>query len=379
VIWRALQFDFPSAAWLLFFVILIAVSFYHLHHYRQRQLQEFATQSILDVILEKRDPMAYWIKAFLFSLAWIFAVIALMQPKGNERYVSSLKDGQIVVSKKTPEKAIMRKKAHEVIFLIDASASMKIADNFDKTRLEISKEIVDDVIRHLQGENVSLYAFTSATIQMVPSTLDYLFTRLILQQIAINEGETEGTNIQQALEFLRKRYFEKPSSKTKTLIVLTDGGDTRLEGLNGEQRKQAIAEIVNPVADSADHELRVFVVGLGELQGKKVPGMIYKGQSVLSVLEEPLLRKLSVIGRGELYLAKDMASLQISQAISRQISRRGSFVDTSMTALPIDAGVETRVYDYYFQIPLTLAILALMGYIFIPDTRHKERMKGKSE
>lgn len=371
MIWSTLQYDWPSVALLLLLVIPIVWSFFLLYNYRQKVLTDFADSSVLDVILEKREPSIFWVKVFLFCLAWTCGVVALMQPKGNERYVSTSPDGQVAVSKQGPKKGQVRKKAHEVIFLVDASASMKINDISGKSRLDVSKEIVDDVIRHLKGENVSLFAFTSATMQIVPSTLDYLFTRLMLQQIEINEGETEGTDIKLALEFLRKLYFAKTSPKTKTVIILSDGGDTSLVGLSQEQRREQINQIISPIADAGEKNLRVFAVGLGSLKGQEIPDISFQGHPVVSALEEPLLRKLSAVGRGEILLVGPMTPFQISQSLAQKIARDESFVDDSEDQLPPDMGERTRVYDLYFQIPLGIAILALAGCLLIPDTRKR--------
>lgn len=366
---QSLQFECPSAAFLLLFVFAIVLIFFFIDHVRQSQLHAFAEQSVLEAILEKREPVIFWIKVFLYCLAWIGAVLALMGPKGNERYVSTAPNGQVAIIKPTSQpKSVLRRKTHEVIFLIDASASMNSVDMGAKTRLDLSKEIVDDVIRSLKGENVSLYAFTSATIQIVPSTLDYLFTRLMLQQIEINEGETKGTAIKQAIDFLRRLYFAKPSAKTKTLIILSDGGDTGLLGLDAEKRKQEIADIASPLADARQKNLRVLAVGLGSALGSAVPGISFQGHPVLSALDEALMRKLAIVGDGELFVVGQMSPFQISQALYQQIARDESFVDASIDLPPPDMGDTTHVYDLYFQFPLGIAILALVGFLLLPDT-----------
>lgn len=373
MIWRSIDYDWPLAAFFLLLVVPIAWMFFFLNRHRQKKLQDFADPFVLRAVVEKRDASLFWIRTFLYCLAWICAVLALMQPKGNERYVSTSPNGQVAVGKQsTPKKALLRKNTHEVIFLVDTSASMEIADvSGEKTRLAASKEIVDDVIRHLKGENVSLFAFTSVTMQIVPSTLDYIFLRLMLQHMEINEGETEGTDIKQALEFLRRLYFAKSSPKTKTLIILSDGGDTHLFGLTEEQWKQEIGEIISPLADAEEKKLRVFSVGLGSLKGKEVPGILFQGKPVLSALEETLLRKLSISGRGELFVVGKMTPFQVSQALSRKIALDESFVDASVELPPPDMEEGSHVYDYYFQIPLALAILALAGSLLIPETRKK--------
>lgn len=376
MIWRALQFDWPQASVFLLLVLVVAWLFFYLFSFRKKKLQEFAAPSVLEVVVEKREPVFYWAKTLLFCIACTCGILALMQPKGNERYISTAANGQVAIKKQSPTKVNLRKNTHEVIFLLDASASMKIADVQGKTRLDISKEIVDDVIRHLKGANISLFAFTSATMQIVPSTLDYLFTRLMLQQISINEGETEGTNFKQALQSLREQYFLNSSPKTKTLIIFSDGGDTNLMGLEGEKRKQEMVEIVSPVADAAEKNLKVFTVGVGSSQGQEIPGVSFQGKPVISNLGESLLRRLSSIGRGDFFIAGEMTPFQISQRLSQLIAQQESFVDSSVEMQPLDMGRNTHIYDLYFQWPLGLAVLALLGFLLIPDTRKQVEKKN---
>jgi len=333
-------------------------------------MQEFAHKSILDAVVVKREPIIFWMKVLLFCLAWICAVIAMMGPKGNERYAAGSNSGQKVDAKST-HKTVLRKKAHEIIFLVDASASMKISDVSGKSRLEASKEIVDDVIRNLKGENVSLYAFTSVTIQIIPSTLDYLFTRLMLRQIEINEGETEGTDIKQALEFLKNQNLSQSKDKTTTLIVLSDGGDTSLEGLTGDAKNQKIIEIVSPMADVQKLNTRIYTVGLGSTQGSKIPDVMFKGQPVTSSVEGQLLRKLSAAGHGDYFGVVELTPFQISRKLNQEIARNESFVDVSADIPEANDREMTRTYDLYFQYPLALAIMALIGCLLIPNTQKK--------
>lgn len=370
MIWRTILYDFPTALLLVLLLIPIIACFIFLYQDRKSKLHAFAVPRILEVILEKRSSTLFWTKVFLYCLAWICGVIALAQPKGNERYVTKSPQIKAAIPFYQDLKNKMRKKTHEVIFLLDASASMNISDTYGKTRLDAAKEIADDLISRLQGENIALFAFTSNAMQIVPSTLDYLFTRLMLRQIQINEGETEGTNIKLALGFLQRLYDERPISATKTLILFSDGGDTRLTGLNSAETKQEIQEIISPITDAEEKNLRVFVVGIGSLEGSEVPGVFYQGHPVRSALEEPLLRKLSIAGRGDLFLTNNMTALQISQKLALNIARDDSFVDVTGMETRSQKG-ETHVYDLYFQLPLGIGIAALAICLVLPDTRKK--------
>ena len=371
MIWGSIQFDFAPAAFLIVLILPLVWGFLFLYHYRQERLESFANASLLDSIMVKRLSVVFWLKAALICLAWICCVIALMQPKGNERYIPVGVEKPHEIS----QNAILRKKHHEVIILLDASASMGTKDTRNgKAREVVAKEIADDVISSLKGESVSLYAFTAATMQIVPSTMDYLFTRLMLRQVEVNEGESSGTDIKNALETVRKKYFSDASSSNRTLVVLTDGGDTSLEGLTGEERKAAIDKIIQPIEDAERIGLRVLTVGIGSKEGANVPGVSYQGHPVISALEEALLQKMSLVGRGEFWMAHAMTPFQISQAISNAIARDETYIDEEVNPqLPL-TDTQTRLYDLFFKLPLGIALVALACWFLIPDTDQRKRL-----
>lgn len=368
MIWGNIQYDWPGAAVLLFAVPILLWASIFLYRYREQSLNNFADAAILNATLQPRLKTPFWIKTFLFSLIWICGVLALMQPKGNERYV--IPPGE---QSKKPLKGVVRQKAHDVIFLFDASASMSVADTrTGKSRLEESKEIADEIVSRLRGENVALQAFTTSTIQLVPSTTDYLFMRLMLRQVSINEGETEGTNLLQALETVRKIYFDIPSQKRKTLILLTDGGDTHLESLKGSDREQYMAKMLDTVKDADTQHLRVFAIGVGSKEGKEVPGIKYQGRPVVSALNETLLRKLSDIGNGQVYFDGDATAIQIASAIGQAIEQEPPFYEEKNVSRRIEGNKDDLLYDYYYKIPLGIALAALALFLLIPETLRRE-------
>lgn len=371
MIWRSIHYDWPSAVLLAFLGLLLAWRFIALYQYRRTVLNEFAEPSVMHALLERRHPFIYVTKACLCCMIWLCAAFALMQPKGNSRYVSpsvSKEESSLPQEKR-------RKKMHEILLLIDASASMAVTDAYSGvTRLSAAKEIADTIVSGLKGENVSLFAFTSATMQLVPSTTDYLFARLMLREVEINEGETAGTDIRQALETVRQNSFSKSAPKPKTLILLSDGGDTAYESAEGAVQQTLLDQIIEPLADAIDQHLHVQVVGIGSKQGRDVPGVTYKGHAVLSTLDEGLLKKISVAGQGNLFLANEMTSLQTAKAVLEAISQQSTYEETS--AMPTEESAHELVYDLYYQIPLGLALLAFAAVLLLPDTS-RQRVKKR--
>lgn len=340
---------------------------------RRNVLEGFAPKSSLDEILVPRSQGIFWMKVFSLCASWICAVLALMQPVGNGHYPEG---GMSHISQKSEpnQKLEVRRKAHDVIFLVDASSSMSVQDaRLGKTRLEYAKDIADALIGSLTGETASLYAFTSTTTELSPSTMDYLYVRLMLKQMHINEGDVAGTNIVDALSEIRKKYLSAPSPKSKTLILLTDGGDTSIESLEGEARERAIDSVAHLLGNAEALQLRVFTIGVGSRTGQVIPGTEYKGQPVESRVQEDILSRIATIGRGEYYYANNYTPFELSAEIQRVMNQDPQYSKEEQTgmlqSLISNSGL---VYDRYFQIPLGLAIFFLSFVLLCPDVARKE-------
>jgi len=372
-------YDSPQAAYLFFSTILIVCLFVLLFQYRKKLLLQFAAAAIIPKLLIPRSAGFYWGKVFALGLAWCLVIFALMEPKGNGHYPSETLPipSQQVQKNETPanHEAELRRKAHDVIFLIDASASMSVMDSRNgNSRLEYAKEIVDEVVSRLTGETAALFAFTSVLTKLVPLTSDYLYLRLMLKEMHINEGDATGTDIKEALKDLRKLYYNKFSKELKTVLLFTDGGDNFLDTLQGKARENEINNIAQLVSPAKELNLRVFTIGMGSKKGKEIPGITYEGKPVNSSLDEELLKKISLEGRGEYYFANAFSSLDLAEDISRRMQQDNAYItEGSLKAsyASSDKPQEDLIYDLYFQVPLGLAIILIVFCIILPDNFEK--------
>ncbi len=346
-----LQYDWPQGAALILIAPLIAYAFFHLFRYRQTQLNRLAAPQLQISLVIKRSSDLYWIRTGLFCLVWIFAVLSLMQPKGNGRYVAT---------------QIQRQENHEqVIFLIDASASMGIADmNNGHTRLHVAKEIADASIAHSSGVQIAVYAFTNATLQIVPLTIDSFFTRMSVNKIALNEGGTSGTDFKQLLESIQKEYIEHASSKVhKTIILLSDGEDTIREGLTGDAARQYGQEIDSLLKEFTIPSVKFIAVALGSKKGKTVPGVMFQGAPVTSAVNTEWLKKIA--GPGGLFFdANETGALQIAKEIDSEIKK-----NSQTTADQKTEETNQLYFDEYYQTPLAAAIISLILVLILPATK----------
>lgn len=370
-----LNYNQPLAVYLLFGAIGIFTLFCSLYAYRKSKIHFFALSKILTEILIPRSRYNFWAKALFFSIAWALATLSLMEPRGNGHY--PLESG---IAKqegsKEKEDASLQRRAHDVIFLVDASASMEVKDTRLKlSRLEYAKEIVDQIIAKLKGESVALYAFTSDTTRLSPPTMDYLFVRLMLRDLHINEGDIAGTNLLEAISDMRSDYFKNKTPILKTLVILTDGEDTDIKGMQGKEKEEYTKKILNLLKDSEENHLTVFTIGMGTAKGEVIPGMQYGGKPVVSSLDVEILKRIADSGKGKYYFANDWTAFDLSKDLADIIDQENAPLEDYKVKLGRSEtkGGDDLIYDLYFQIPLGICILLLSFGLFFPETRLRKK------
>lgn len=357
-----LFFRFDSASYLLLGTIIIFILFQLLYRYRKNALKYFEESVVI-----QRSKTIFWSKVFALILAWALLVFALMQPEGNAHYPDEIVSKAV---KKVEAKGKLRKRGQEVLIFIDASASMAVTDTSNgQSRLSKAKEIADLVIRKLEGENVSLFAFTSSVTQLSPSTLDYLFVRLMLRDMRINEGDIGGTDFLAALKTLKSQVIQAPQSSFKTAIILSDGGDYRLDQSQNPSFQKSIDELMDQISKAESWKLRVDTIGVGSKAGGTIPDVTDKGQTVHSSLQDFLLKKIALKGRGNYFDSSVASDVDIANRIVAALKKDPSTISESELLASLAAGTDEKIYDLYFQLPLGLALL-LLAYVFLwPEAR----------
>ncbi len=351
-------YAFPVAAALLFLLPLIFILFSWLYYSRRKNLSKFTSFNLQRKLIIPRERWIFWFKVTALSLVWTFATLALMQPKGNGHYPEE-KEGATA-----PDgEASLQLKAHDVLFLIDASASMSIHDGrMSDTRLQQSKDIADEIFSLLEGESSSLYAFTSRLTKMSPFTMDYFFLRMMLRDIRIDEGGTPGTDFYATLSALPPTTPEN----LKTIILLSDGGDTKLQSLPENQQQAYIQSIVDLFNKEGKRNLRIYTVGLGTNGEDVVPQVTFGGKPVQAPLDDRILQALALNWSGKYYKAAELSAIQISQDIAsrmhteRVLFNEGQTIHTTST--------RELLYNFYYQIPLGIAIFLLSFVLLFPDS-----------
>lgn len=320
--------------WILFFVFII---FYAAYRRRRSQVISYALQP---AVVFKRDPILSALRYCTFFLAWVLAVLALMDPLGNETYPKAFQ-----------EKVRETKAPLELFFLIDVSQSMGVQD-VRTSRLKKAVEIADALAKKLPSDPIALYAFTSKALPIVPLTYNGVFVRLMLRELVLNEGDTQGTLIGNALIALKNDGLSEYPKAPKAVILFSDGGDNLAEeSPNGKNTIfKAASELKVPI----------FTVGIGSAEGGVIPDVLQGGKQVTSHLEEALLKGIAEASGGKYFTVSEFSSQEIASNIAQGL--KPFRLKASSAGL---LQFSKSSYKPYFQAPLGIAIGLLLVFAFL--------------
>jgi len=301
----------PKTVYLFFGVFLLLGLYLWAQQWKHARIAAFAHPESMRKISDATSRLKLMLKRVLSGAAYLLLVFALMRPQGDPAGQLPPADpdenGKITAALTLAEpgqdqdgrKVVVRENARDIIFLLDVSASMGAADLYPD-RLTKAKDLIRDLIAALDGEHVGLVVFTSVPSVKCILTLDYTYFKQMLASVTINDNDYAGTKLSVALQEIIDRQFDFSDNKFKDLIVITDGGDTDLEGLDGADR-QAFAKSIYGLAAKARQEkgIRIHTIGLGSKAGAIVLGVEDAGgKPVRSSLNEELLLNISQSSQG---------------------------------------------------------------------------------
>ena len=305
----------------LFFGDFILVGiFLWSYHWRAARAAQFAHIKSMAKIADSVSKPKRIAKRVLTCLAYLLLIFAIMRPQGNpdqklndpdsdlqdKKISSAISMEEIEADEKGGTKVKIRESARDIIFLLDVSASMGAEDLYPD-RLSKAKEMITDILGALDGEHVGLVIFTSVPSVKCVLTLDYTYFRQVLEKVEINDNDFAGTKFAPALAEIIDKQFDFSENKYKELIVITDGGDTDIEGLTGAERTAA-ENAIYALSEEAylDKGIRVHTIGLGTEAGSIVRGVKDdQGQLVKSSLNGEFLSNISEKAKGVTVMAAD--------------------------------------------------------------------------
>lgn len=248
----------------------------------------------------------------------------------------------------------------DVAVVLDTSLSMA-AQDAPPDRLGLARHAAATLLRKLGGDRVALVTFAGSASLACPLTLDHDAARLFLDSLDVESVSMPGSAIGEALRVAVRAFGGGEAGgggRHRAVVLFSDGEDH--EG-----------EIDDAIALLKQARVNVYAVGCGSARGAPIPlkdasGVIsgYKkdkdGRVVTTRLEEATLEKLALETDGRYYRATP------SEGEVEEIARALA----GMEAREFGTVLRTR-YEDRFQIPLGIALVALVAETLLPDSRRR--------
>ncbi len=299
------SFERPLVLWLILLVIICAVKCR-----AKESALIFPHLYILKRVAEKKA----FLPEFLKITTVIGTILALAGPVRIDKSMH------------------IKKLGYDIVLALDASGSMQDRGfdpaNPNKTKFDVVKTLVKSFIAKRDNDNIGVVVFGSFAYvvspltynrQVIATLLDYLNIGVAGEKTAINDALIESINL-----------LKNSKAKSKIVILLTDGVDTA---------SKTPATIAIKMAKK--YKVRVYTIGIGDPRD----------------VDEAFLEWIAQQTHGYYFFAKDAKTLQKVYATIDKLERseiKGeSFVK------------KDELYAY----PLFVAILALLGFIYIYGKR----------
>jgi Ca-activated chloride channel family protein len=226
----------------------------------------------------------------------------------------------------------IKKRGYDIVLAIDASGSMR-ESGFDINDLALSKfdvvrGLVKDFIKKRENDNIALIVFGSFTYIASPLTfnkdviiklLDFLDIGIAGQKTALNNALFQSVSM-----------LKESKAKSKIVILLTDGMDTASK-----------IPIDVAIKMAKKYGIKIYTIGIGRKRD----------------IDEPYLRWIAKSTQGEYFYAKEASMLKEVYTkidkLEKSKIRGESFIKK----------------DELYQYPLFIAVLALLGFIYIYSKR----------
>jgi Ca-activated chloride channel family protein len=186
----------------------------------------------------------------------------------------------------------------DIMVAVDVSSSMAATD-IRPSRMEAVKAALKDFSSSLNGDRVGMITFAGVDFVQCPLTLDYDAYDLIIDSLSPGMLAKDGTAIGNAIKSCVQRMVEK-AGKSRVMVLITDGenntGMSPIEAANLAKQ----------------NDIRIYTIGAGTAQGGVIPegqdmfgrtvNKIYKGEEVVTKLDDSELKEIAGITGGKYYL-----------------------------------------------------------------------------
>jgi len=276
----SLEFQTPAALWLL--LLLPAYAFLRWRAGRGVSLRFSGIAPVRTLprtrrLLLRRVPE--WLRLITLGLI----VIALARPRQGltETWLSS--------------------EGVDIVIALDVSGSMEASDftagDRSVTRLDISKQVIEQFIRGRRSDRIGLVVFATFAYTQCPLTVDYPVLEELLGEVQLGMLDGSSTAIGYALMASLARLKYSPA-ESKVIVLLTDGNSNA-----GKINPETAAEMAETLG------VKIYAIGVGGAEPFRYRGRMGRIYTVEPLNDEPLKEMAEVTG-GKYFRATDSNALE---------------------------------------------------------------------
>ncbi len=331
------RFAHPDYLYLLLLIPVLALLFIFQEIRRKKALTRLGDYKIVSSLVPENSTIRPVIKFILQILVVLAGIMLLARPQ----FGSKIED--------------VKKQGVEVIIALDVSNSM-LAEDIQPDRLTRAKQAISRLVDNLENDRIGLIVFAGDAYTQIPITTDYVSAKMFLSTISPAIVPKQGTSIGAAIS-LGMKSFSPGEDKSKAIIIITDGE-------NHEDDPVAAA------TEAAKAGIVIHTIGIGSADGVPVPVTSggrkdylkdIDGKTVISRLQEDILRKVAVAANGN-YVRASNSNIGLDEIFS-QIKR--------MKKQELESTVYTE-YNDQFQIFAALALLLLIVDFIIMERKNRK-------
>ncbi len=297
-----MRFDAPLLAVLLLLApLVLGLTAYGIRR-RQQARAAFLGKDETNACDVARDRRR-WTKAAALAGAVALLAVAVMGPRWGESVEDAPRTGR------------------DIIFLLDISRSM-LAEDAKPNRLEAAKAAISgmvEAIKETGGHRLGLVTFAGRATQHSPVTLDYAFFLDRLGAVRGGAAPRRGSLIGNAIGKVLRELGPGASPYTD-VILISDGEDHGGTTLSAAREAARLGVTVYPVG--IGNPLSGAGIPLTDATGARAP-LMHNGETVVTKLQEPLLRQIAGITSG-VYVAARTAPAALGKLYHDSIAlKRG--------------------------------------------------------
>jgi Ca-activated chloride channel homolog len=271
-----IRFEHPKYGWLLIAIPSISALYLAVLALKNAKIRALADEKLIPHLIPDLSSTRSFFKFLFFKLGIVFVIIALIDPKIGTK-LKEIKSTGI-----------------DIMFCLDVSNSM-LAEDAEPNRLERAKRSIQQIIDQLHGDRIGVVIFAGNAYIQLPITTDYDAAKMFISGVDTDMLSVQGTSIGAAVE-LAAESFDPESAAQKAIIIITDGENHEDDAVSAVQHAVGLG-------------ITVHTIGMGSIEGAPIPQYNRSGRqigfkedqngtTVVTALNEPMLRELAEKGKG---------------------------------------------------------------------------------